>query len=375
VFLLRPKGGDDPAATTDIEPAGAPFLTGALLDGSVYLFDFRLGMPVPAPGTEENSLFVQTPATLEQAITDPGVLGGLSIEGGTAYPIAAAALSEPKIELIGNSSVWSPRMKRLQAALSGEDAVVIYDPFWADDANTGTRARVAGAAAGRWAAADVRPWAHPESRLAAFEQLDEQRPQELRRWLTAPFPIVRVDPMTGQPQFGTPQNDLIKARIDHVLGDLTSVIVRYTGLRGLERALVTGVDPMTHKTLVIPEGIRAFLRQNVPSQYRDLHREAAENAHYWLGLAQYELGQYAGAIGTLTSYLDAHSSGSWVAAALELRAVCRAEDGQVSQAVEELRGLVERFPEHPGRAGIELLIRRWERLPDQDAQKGATPPR
>ena len=364
--IVRPSVPD---ATED----GGTWFAGVLIDGNVYLFDFGIGLPVPAPDEDRQTLFVQTPATLEQAASEPTVLAALSIPGGAAYPVDAAALTEPRIELIGNSNVWSPRMKRLQTALAGEDAAVIHDPFWADGSNSGARARLVDAAHGRWDAADIGIWSYPETQLAAFAELDEQRPHDLHVWLKSPFPIIGID-QANQPTYGLPQNDLIKTRIDHILGNFASAIARYTGLRGLERALITGEDPRTGQTLVIPEAIRTELQQRVPPTYRRLHRLAAEDAHYWLGLAQYQHGQYAGAAGTWGSYLEGQGAGSWAAAASELRAVCLARDGRVDEAVAALRELLESKPDHPGRHGIELLIHRWEDLAAKAAPAGSPRP-
>ncbi|HUG92393.1 MAG TPA: hypothetical protein VML55_16260 [Planctomycetaceae bacterium] len=364
--IVRPAAaaGGDPAATGHASAAGpGAFLVGVLLEENVHLFDPRVGTPVPGDDDDGKSLFVKVPATWDAAARNPELLGRLSVPAAAGSSVQAPDLESPRIELVGDSSVWAPRMKRLQSGLAGELSAVIYDPLLGAGGESGMVSRVAEAGRGRWDRDAISVWQYPEQQLAAFEALDEQRPHELQRWLKAPFPIVGIS-RDFEPRYGAPDNELLKNRTEHLLGDLTHAITKYTGLRGLERALVTGRDPQTRQQFVLPEAGRAELQRRIPSQYREIHRRAAEQAHYWLGLAQYQNGQHAAAAGTLTSYLDVHGAGSWARAARELRSICLAESGQVAAALAELRELAERDPEHPGRAEIEWLIRRWEAIQD-----------
>jgi hypothetical protein len=97
-----------------------------LIDGKPYLFDTRIGLPIPdAQGDGV--------ATLDEALTIPAVLDRLDLPGQSPYGTNAAALrgSTTKIGILLDSSLryFAPRMKLLQARLAGKDLSVLYrDP-------------------------------------------------------------------------------------------------------------------------------------------------------------------------------------------------------------------------------------------------------
>ena len=108
------------------QKAPAVWLCGVLVGKTLYLFDMRLGRPVPAPDGKGV-------ATLDDALNDPAVLAGLDLPGERAYPASRAALlaSPSKIGIWLDSSpgYFSPRMRLLQGHLEGPDRTVLYrDP-------------------------------------------------------------------------------------------------------------------------------------------------------------------------------------------------------------------------------------------------------
>ncbi len=98
----------------------------ALIGGTPYLFDARLGIAIPGPdGTGV--------ATLEEALTDPVVLDRLDLPGEIAYrPLRSDLLSSPKkIGVLIDSSIGYllPRMKLLEGRLAGKNRSILYrDP-------------------------------------------------------------------------------------------------------------------------------------------------------------------------------------------------------------------------------------------------------
>ncbi len=96
---------------------------GVLIDGQVYLFDARLGMPIPGPGG-------QGIATVEQAAADPEILARLNLPG-RDYPVSRADLVGGKIRVLLDATLGtlSPRMRLLQKDLTGKNRMVLYrDP-------------------------------------------------------------------------------------------------------------------------------------------------------------------------------------------------------------------------------------------------------
>jgi hypothetical protein len=104
-----------------------------LIDGVPYLYDARIGLPVPGP--EGRGV-----ATLEQAATDPAVLDQLAL-GGRPYTLTQADLAAAGKLTIGIDStlgLLSPRMRQLQLNLTGRDRMVLFrdpaeqDAAWAE---------------------------------------------------------------------------------------------------------------------------------------------------------------------------------------------------------------------------------------------------
>jgi hypothetical protein len=114
---------------TSPTPANRPpvvWICAAVVDGKPYLFDQRIGLEIPSPDGSGV-------ATLDEAITDPIVLGRLDLPGLSNYGTTAADLasSPSKIGVIIDSSVgyYSPRMRLLQGHLRGEYRTTLFrDP-------------------------------------------------------------------------------------------------------------------------------------------------------------------------------------------------------------------------------------------------------
>lgn len=110
-------------AAAPAAPAQAVWCAAVLVEGQPYLFDCRLGLPIPGPDG-------QGVATLEQAITDPTILAQLDLPG-RPYPARLADLQNGKLHIWVDSSLGhlSARMRQLQDRLAGRDRMVLYrDP-------------------------------------------------------------------------------------------------------------------------------------------------------------------------------------------------------------------------------------------------------
>ena len=82
----RASGGADSlsAKAGQAEPA-IPWLCAALVGGQTYLFDARVGLPVPGPDG-------QGVATLNQALADPAILERMDLPGQSPYGTSRASL-------------------------------------------------------------------------------------------------------------------------------------------------------------------------------------------------------------------------------------------------------------------------------------------
>lgn len=116
LITYTPKGAKEPES----------WICAVLIDGKLYLFDPRLGTPIPGPGG-------QGIATLDDALTNPAVLGRLDVPGEFTYAPGYAALhGAEKLGIMLDSSpgYLSPRMLMLQKSLSGKHRTVLFrDPI------------------------------------------------------------------------------------------------------------------------------------------------------------------------------------------------------------------------------------------------------
>lgn len=85
------------------------WVVGALIDGRIYLFDTRMGMPVPGPGGKGI-------ATLAQARSDPKILSALSSKE-FPYDVNAEDLKRAEVHVASTLSALSPRMRYLEGKL------------------------------------------------------------------------------------------------------------------------------------------------------------------------------------------------------------------------------------------------------------------
>jgi hypothetical protein len=94
--VLTPSAPDDSAAAANEEGAmsAAPALIGVLIDGNVYLFDARLGLPIPGPAG--NAV-----ATLEQLRADDALLRALDL-GDEKYPLTSKQLERATAQIVAD---------------------------------------------------------------------------------------------------------------------------------------------------------------------------------------------------------------------------------------------------------------------------------
>ena len=244
MVLCRQLGVDVGLLTHTPPGAKEPviWISAALIEGKLYLFDARLGMEIPGPG----GVGV---ATLDDAVRDPSVLARLDLPGQSSYDTNRDSLlgSTSKIGVLFDSSPHysAPRMALLQENLAGRNRTILYcDPV-------GERDRFLRALGGL--AGTVTLWGLP----AQVEFLLFHNPRFVDATAQS---LVLFDPR---------RFPLVYARIKHLQGELPEAIQEYVSFRFAENA--TTVDRLQRIPAEIQEGL-------------DIH------STYFLGLCNLEQG-------------------------------------------------------------------------------------
>jgi hypothetical protein len=187
----------------------------ALVDGRAYLFDARIGREVPGPDG-------RGVATLDQAVTDPTVLGQLDLPGQFSYSTLRAVLAAAPLTILIDSSpgYLSPRMRLLQRDLAGRNRIILHrDPLE-------QRAAFAQAMGDRLAG--VALWTLPL-------QVEHGLSHDSQFVAATRYPLWPFDP----------QLPLLGARLAHLRGDFPTAVHSYVSLRFAEGAtLLDGRTPI-----------------------------------------------------------------------------------------------------------------------------------
>lgn len=337
--VLRPQAPMDAAPDASAESTdGSAFLVGVLIDEDVLLFDPRLGRAVPALDSNVEPNVDEKPATLSQVLADGSLLKRLGDEA-RPYPIQADQLKSPRVEVVSDSGFWSQPMHRLQGVLAGDRAAIVYDALVDTAAGDGLITRVVDAGGDRWNRDDVSLWLHPTDRIHAAAERDEAERQRLLV-LTSPFDAPVVEKVAdGVYAPIPPTRELLKTRIEQLLGRFASAIRGYLPIR-VERN--------------IPDD------SHVPPEARRIQAVAGEHAAYWTALAQMQQKKYAAAVDSFRLYESAYPAidARWNGWATARQAVCLARRNRFKEAVEAVDRMDERHPEYPA---MQLARRDWSR--------------
>jgi len=320
----------DGSAATDPEQ----WLVGVLLNEKVYLFDTRIGLPIPS--TSELTLTPIVPATLDQIVEHPEWLQSLALRSDLSYPIDADALKSPKIEPIVEVDFWTSRMHDLESALPAGEVCVLYDPPVDDGDRAGLQSRLK-ACFPKVAPEAMAPWAYP-ARARENPKFSPAATEVLvtfERILSLPV-RVELKPDTEELMVGRPENKLLRFRTEQLLGHFEEATARYLSIRHLE------IDPA---------------QSSIP-QLAFLNRMGAENAYYWTCLCKFELQEYESAIEQLSGYVKRYErNGRWTFAARALLAESLIRAGRKDEAMELLKNAPSGDPYRPSNV---LQLKRLE---------------
>jgi tetratricopeptide (TPR) repeat protein len=267
-----------------------------LIEDQLYLFDATLGLPIP--GEKEGSI-----ATLSQVRANPDLLRRLDFEEeNLTYPVTAAQLRSVAALVDATGEALSKRMQLLQDRLTGENALSLA-------VTPSEIARRIHACPGL-EKVDVRIWTLPfETRMyrEAMMRLSRRDPEIERRRLQEElvlFPMMqaarhlhflgRIERQDDKP--GALALYLDSRKSDELIHQMQN------NEEALERI---GMPPL-------PENLKPEQRQMLLSAQATQFLLNKQHASYWIGLAQYDLGQYEAAIDWLKERtLDAYPNGVW----------------------------------------------------------------
>ncbi|MBT4867251.1 MAG: hypothetical protein HON53_19275 [Planctomycetaceae bacterium] len=295
------EDGDEKASDEKASDADDLWLIGVLLNEQVYLFDPRLGTPIPAATDTGKTATVLQPATLSDVQKNDDLLRRLDLGDGQTFPFTAGMLQNVTVEVVGTRSLWTPSMQRLDTSLTGDRSSLVFDGLQDDASAPGLMTRVADFGGETWGKDDVGIWPYPEQQTEAARQRGEgqrKRLSFLKSPLAAPV-FVQFD--TATQQFRTinfdpsdPENlkadktknrkhvTYISTRISHLLGDYGTAIRNYQKMR--IRLLKAS-------------------RQPQPEEVRNINDRAVDDAAYWIGLCQLDRGNFSAATSTFRDYL------------------------------------------------------------------------
>ena len=166
--ILRQASMDDAVIVRPANFDGEAWLLGAFAGDQLLLFEPQLGLAIPSVDDDVTTPIPRKPAALQELAADGEVLGAF----GDDYPLNDKDFSSFEILAVGESSFWSHRAQVLQAELSGDRAVVLYDPF-DDETENCQMERLTAMGGDLWSRDAIGLWDYPEKQMTAAELRDE----------------------------------------------------------------------------------------------------------------------------------------------------------------------------------------------------------
>ena len=339
IFMLLARQQQLDVAMLALGDPGEPerlgmWVPALLSDGELYLFETRLGMPIPGPGGEGV-------ATLSQAVSDPSVLRQLDLDNDQPYPMKSEDL-ESVVALVETSPLYlARRMKLIETQLAGENRLVLYtDPT-----------SLCKSLAACDHVADAQIWRFPIGRYLAQAQAEDAlvrsqaqgNPEEARAAMLEatgdlqPFQVGLAILWRNRDPEKVPEGEIAKyglsplwkGRSRHLLGIYTGdsgAIEAYQAARPAKSDLDSAELP--------PEILEAY-------------EKAKQHASYWLGLLAYDRGHYDTAVDYFAERtLAASPGGPWTEGARYNLARAYEAKGEVEEAASQLEA--SRSPQRHG---------------------------
>lgn len=303
-----------------------------------YLYDPITGLPIPA--LDDNAPLPSTPATWSEVAKSEKIFQALD-RGSDAYPVRTDRLDTAQLFVVGDISLFSPRMALLQDTLPPGDDVRLYEGLGenklASPPLLKRLAKVLSVDEGR-----LRVWPHGTNARVASTKLSETTEQIVRirsEVLMAPYTVEPViDPNTGEPAT-TPDGKVKMMPVGASTQNESNVLTgRLSQLAGDSR-----------------KALMAYLAARGPKFQLEVNQIAATDAEYWVAVTQYESGRADHAKKSLEKFLAKPFKSIWEASARRLLMTIDAEQGDFKAALQAAVG-------ENVDPGTLALIARWKEL-------------
>lgn len=336
ILLARQQGLDVVLlGLADDDGSVRPWLPALVQGNDLYLFDSRLGLPIPGPG--DNSV-----ATLAQVADDDQLLRRLDLDAEHPYPVRAEDLKHVVAFVEGSPASLSRRMALVESRLAGKHSMKLTSPG----------SELADRVAKLPHVAEVRLWPVPfEVELWKAKLTPEEIQLAQREML-----LFRAMPA------------LRRGRALHFKG-------QYEGEEGAKTQYLNARPPDSYiedyklsdemiERMKIP---RASVSR-IEAAQTILMREGKQNASFWLGLIFFEQEDHANAIDFFSKRtLNTARESPWAAAARYNLARTYEAEGNLAKAIE----LYESDTDSPQSYGNRLRAR-W--LKEKSQTAAAEPP-
>lgn len=285
VELCRNAGLD--SVLIFVEPKGGAktfWCVGVLVQEDIYLFEPELGLPIPAPGDSGPSM--RGIATLNEAVSHPEILAKLSLNDSNSYRIRAEDLANCSAQIVASPIELSRRMKIWESKLLGDDACVLTCQPSAIAERLKTQKNLSNV---------VSLWRVPfDAYLYRIgrEQYLAQRPDEQNARIldetVMVFPLLRAARKLH-----------LKRKIERTDTDVGASQM-YMQVRKSDGEIEEITVDSEVQARIIPEEMKKQMDKEKQKLYfEDVAaklRRAKQDASYWVGLAQFELGEYDAAL-------------------------------------------------------------------------------
>lgn len=346
------------ATQSDENGVRTPWSVGVLIGEHIFLFETRLGLPIPGP----DQIGV---ATLAQARKDPSVMRRLNVAGYFDYPLSRSDIAQNVALLNLRPETLSSRMRTLESGLTGDRRMVL----WVDADDWAKRFdEVPGIA-------DVRIWEIPmlaELYALGLDMMAERDPA-FSFWYRSRFAVLEAS--------GTQDNNLAVGRWRHLTGQFVDDEIAGTeGARTHyleQRAPEYEIDDLRiNVQLQNQYGLRRELGMD-PAEYdarlqqmQTFMRLGKRTATYWLALLQYDDGRFETARNWFVKrVLDDAQQSYWSDAAVYNAARSSEAEGSIADAVETLK-----TDQSVSNFGNRLRARLLDKLAPAEQQSGEDEP-
>lgn len=293
-----------------------PWLPAVLLDKQLYLFDPELGLPIPGPDG-------QPIATLQQVIDTPALLDSLSIGAKYTYRFSSSDLDRVVALIDASPESMSQRMKVLEGHLDAAHEMVL----------TTAPTRIKRALEALKIIHAVQLWAVP---------LEAEIYREVHAVAAANNAQIGAMDFTDHGILTLGLNPVVMGRRQHLRGnfqgqgDIKGAITRYLEARSSNAAIeAMSASEVARKEmgLVKPQDMPERVWQERIQREQFLHIQAKQDASFWIGLIQYEQGNYDVASNWFKKRtLDAWPGCPWETGAKYNLARCKEQLGQLDEA-------------------------------------------